>query len=511
MLTDKEINKTLKNSVYDGAFVAVMEGVTSSFITPFAIALNVSIGLISVLSSVPQLLGAFFQLFSVKLSEFYKDRISLLVKLSLAHSVLWLPLILIPYLPGKYAFIIIIVVSLQNIISQTIGPIWNSVMGDAIPINQRGNYFGFRNSVTGIVSFFSAIFAGIILNATSPKNPFLGFSILFAIAFLSRLIASIFKSKMTAPEQTQLIENKFSLLDFVRRMEKTNYGRFVSYISIFKFSVSIASPFFAVYLLKNLNLSYIEFTLITSAEIISSFLMVRIWGKLIDEKGTKSVLYITGMAIPLIPILWLFSSSIKYLFMVQIISGALWAGFNLSASNFIFDAVKPENRVRSISYYHLIEGVFVFLGAILGGLFINYLPAFFFSSTILLVFLISGVLRMATSIIMLPQLKEARFIEIDIGGKTFFEKYLQIVPTQGILFEVIGKTRKTIPRQWTNAKQTIRKYFGVKKEEKDKYNKKLVESLKKTIKRKEGRNSGDSAGMETIQKITEEIEKGKKF
>ena len=113
MATEKEINKTLKYSIYDGAAVGVMDGFTASYITPFAIVLNASISFIAALNSIPQLVGSFFQLFSVKLGETYKDGVKLIVKLSFMHALLWLPLLLIPYLPRKYSILLIFIVAFQ--------------------------------------------------------------------------------------------------------------------------------------------------------------------------------------------------------------------------------------------------------------------------------------------------------------------------------------------------------------------------------------------------------------
>jgi len=57
-MEEKETKKSLKYSLYDGAAFAVMDGMTSSFITPFAVALNASVGMIAALTYVPQLVGA---------------------------------------------------------------------------------------------------------------------------------------------------------------------------------------------------------------------------------------------------------------------------------------------------------------------------------------------------------------------------------------------------------------------------------------------------------------------
>src|SRR3989344_6032464 len=94
-MDEKETKKSLKFSIYDGAAFSVMDGMTASFLVPFAVALNASVNLIAALSYVPQLLGAFAQLLSAKITEMFRDRKKILVISSLVHALLWIPLLLI--------------------------------------------------------------------------------------------------------------------------------------------------------------------------------------------------------------------------------------------------------------------------------------------------------------------------------------------------------------------------------------------------------------------------------
>ena len=500
--------KSLKYSIYDGASFALMDGMTASFITPFAIALNASVNLIAALSYVPQLVGAFVQLFATRVVETFRDRRKILVMSSFIHAVLWIPLLLIPYTTPSLKWLLVIYVAFQTIFVQLMIPVGNALLGDLVPQYERGRFFGLRNKVVGVTSFLSALSAGLILNHFSTRNLFIGFTILFTIAFIGRSVSAIFKSMMANPPADTEHAEKFSIVEFFKRMDKTNYGHFVIYITLFKFATSIAAPFFAVYMLKNLCFTYLQFTMMIGAELAASFLAMGILGNMIDEKGTKYVLYISGMMTPLIPLFWLFSSNFYYLIVIELFSGISWAGFNLSSSNFIFDAVKPENRIRCIAYHKFFESIAIFLGAAFGGLLISHLPIIFFSTTILLVFLVSGILRLAVSIILLPTLKEARLIEMDIGH-SFFKRYITIRPSEGIVFEVIGKYHKVkekLQEVQDYIKSSAKSGFSNAKEAQA-YTKRLLKFIDKNIIPK--REQHEIANMKDIANITEQIEKGK--
>ncbi len=500
--------RSLRYSIYDGASFAFMDGMTSSFLTPFAVALNASVNMIAALTYVPQLLGAFIQLFASKLVEIVRDRRKILVLGSLMHAVLWLPLLLIPFATPNQKYLLIVYVTLQTVFLQLLSPIGNSLLGDIVPKYERGRYFGIRNRVVGASSFIAALAAGLLLYHFSPKHPFLGFSILFFTAFAARALSAIFKSMMHNPMPDLEHEEKFSLIDFMKRMDKTNYGHFVTYITMFKFAVNIAAPFFAVYMLKDLKFTYLQFTIIIAAELVASFVAMGIWGRLIDSKGTKYVLYLTGILTPIIPFFWLFSRNFYYIIVVEIFSGLAWAGFNLSSSNFIFDAVKPENRVRCIAYFKFFEGIAIFFGAAFGGFLINHLPAWIFASSIPMVFLASGILRIAVSVFLLPSLKEARLIELGIGH-SFFKKYLTIRPSEGIVFEVIGKYRENGERKgMPSPVPRDEKGRDASKNEREAYNKKLLKFIGKDLGQRKEKH--DITDMHEIEHITEEIEKGKR-
>ncbi|MDP2749692.1 MAG: MFS transporter, partial [Nanoarchaeota archaeon] len=236
-------------------------------------------------------------------------------------------------------------------------------------------------------------------------------------------------------------ESYFSFFDFTKRMAHNNYGRFVLYLCVFTFVVYLASPFFAVYMLRDLKFSYMTFTLITLGSLIASFAGMHFWGRYNDENGSKKLIYFNGLLIPFLPIMWLFTTNVYALFAIEMFSGFVWAGFNLGTSNFIFDATTPQKRMRCITYYNVLRALAMFLGATIGGLLATHTSSSVFISSIPILFLVSGILRLIVSLMFLPMLKEMRLIEVPLGHSTF-RTYLTIKPKEGIVYETIGTHKK---------------------------------------------------------------------
>ena len=73
-----------------------------------------------------------------------------------------------------------------------------------------------------------------------------------------------------------------------------------------------------------------------SAEYIARIISLTFWGRMVDNTGSIRVMGIVSRFIPLIPILWLFSHNIVYLVAIQLVSGTIWAAFDLSRQTFVY-------------------------------------------------------------------------------------------------------------------------------------------------------------------------------
>jgi len=213
----------------------------------------------------------------------------------------------------------------------------------------------------------------------------------------------------------------------------------ILFLCLMNFSIYLAAPYFAAYMLYDLHLSYLEYTLLIAAATISKYFAMPIWGKATDQYGTKKVLSLSGFLMPAIAILWLFSGNIFYLMIVQIYSGFAWAGFEIASFNFFFDTIIPQKRSKYISYSNVLNGVALFIGAMIGGLVVKY--NIFFTSKYYMVFLLSGIFRYVASFIFIPKLKEVR--EVDkISYKDLFFQVVTTMTTSGLIYDIIYFRKK---------------------------------------------------------------------
>lgn len=404
---DDKIRKSLRFSTLDGIFASITQGLSETFITPYALAMKATTAQVGVLSALPNLAGSLSQLLTASVVDRLGSRMALISPCVLLHALMWIPIILIPYAAGSSAIMhLTLFATLYMLLNAFDMPAWSSLMADHVPELERGSFFGWRNRLLGFISVGAAFAAGLLLNSFKGGGAFGGFTIIFTLAFFSRLVSWNFLRKMYDPPLVVHEADRFTFRQFFRRIGVSNFGRFVIFISMMHFSVMLVSPFLAVYMLKDLKFSYAAYAIINLAATITILSVMRVWGLHADRVGNRRVLRLTSSFLPLVPILWILSPNKIYLIFVQIFAGFFWAGFNLSFSNFIFDAVTPQKRTRCIAYFNVINGSAMFSGALLGGALVKYLPPIF-GYRILTLALISGVLR-AISAIFCSMVKEVR-------------------------------------------------------------------------------------------------------
>ncbi len=445
LLKDERIKNSLVYSVLDGTFCSSMIGFGESFLSAFAVflkATNIQLGL---LSSFPQMIGSFSQLLSNRLIKLFNSRKKLVCAFALLQGLMYIPIALVFFFGTLRIYHLIFFVSIYWLFGMILGPAWSSWMGDIVPENRRGAYFGLRNKITGFASFFSFLIAGYVLQryADGLMLQYVGFVIIFTLALLSRVVSFIFLTKKYEPKYEVAKESEFSFFDFVRHVRETNYGLFVIFLCLMNFSVYLSAPFFTPYMLNDLGMNYLSFTIVIAAAMVVKIFSMPIWGRVSDRFGAKKVLSLSSYLMPIVPVLWIFSDNIIYLILIQMYSGFIWAGFELAAFNFIFDTTSAQKRATCIAYYNVLNGSAIFLGALLGGLMVKYNSVFL--SKYFLVFLVSGILRYVVSLILIPRLREVRKVD-GIKYTELFFRVITMMPTMGLMHDLIAFGKHELER-----------------------------------------------------------------
>ena len=406
--TSSPFKKSLDASWKEGIAANIMLVIMDYYLVPFALFLGASVQEIGLLVAFPHFLGSLSQLLSTSMIRWVGSRLRFLIFGSMLQACLLIPMGLLTVAFDHKIVLLIIFATFFRILGNLIGTAWGSLMSEYLAPNQRGEYLGWRSQVVGIAGILAMLLAGATLYFLKhSSSTYLGYLLLFCFVGICRFISAYYFTHMQDMPYHEDPQSTFSFLQFLKQFQKSNFVKYMVYVASITFATQLAAPYFSVYMIKNLNFSYMQYTWVHLVSVVSGLLSFRLWGQHADHVGNARVLKTTGFLLPLVPLLWLIGRHPFYLIFIEALAGFLWSGFNLAAANFIFDAVIAQKRIRCLSYCNLIYGIAIFSGASLGGYLSTRLPNFF-GDSMLTLFALSGVLRLLFNILLIRNFKEVR-------------------------------------------------------------------------------------------------------
>ena len=197
-------------------------------------------------------------------------------------------------------------------------------------------------------------------------------------------------------------------------------------------------------MLRDLQFSYAQFMANTGMSVLAQFLTLSQWGRISDVFGNRRVLAVTGLMLPLMPLLWIVSPNFWYLLLVQALSGLSWAGFTLGATNFLYDLIAREKRATYLAIHNILASAGVFCGAILGGYLGVVLPerisvtgfTLAWLSPLLGVFAISAIARTVVLLALLPGIREVRKVR-PISFSNVIFRVTRVHALAGMMFDIV--------------------------------------------------------------------------
>ncbi|BFU95917.1 MAG: putative Transporter of MFS family, contains Lipocalin domain [Nitrospira sp.] len=403
--------------LFDGASQAVTQGSGEHYLSAFALLLQAGPLQLGILSALPQLIGTTAQLASVKLLRRFPDRKSLVRIGTLGQAVSWIPILLLPLAyPAWGPWLLILGVALYFACNHFTAPTWTSFIADHLDQHERGAYFARRAAIVAAVSFGALCAAGGLLSLWPPRTAWIGFVLIFLAAGTARLFSAFALRPVPDLPHPEPRSGHEGFRAFLRQSSRS-FRRFLLFSSSMHLAVLIAGPYFVLYMLRDLHLSYLDYGGWLAAGVLGQLLTLQTWGRFADRFGNKALLSITGFIVPVLPMCYLLTTNVLFMTGVNFFSGMIWAGLALGLQNYVFDAVQGEDRAKAVAVYSTVNAVGWCCGALLGSWLIAALPSQFewaslsLASNLPVVFFVSGVLRLVISAGLMGGFHEPRAVE----------------------------------------------------------------------------------------------------
>ncbi|TWR31542.1 MFS transporter [Mucilaginibacter pallidiroseus] len=377
-----ELNRGLNYVIADGLSAEAMVVFTSgTFLTAMAIhmgATNFQLGLLAALPTFTTI----FQLASIWLVQRWNNRKAIT---SLFNLLARFPLIAIGVMPLMFRGtttiqVLLVLLFFQHIFGDIAGASWNSWMKDLIPGERLGAFFSKRSRMaqTLNVTLSLATAMGIdYVKAHYPAHEITAYTTLFLAGGALGMISVFLLLRTPEPKPTPMDDKVLKL--FGRSLKDNNFRNLLAFNSLWAFALNLATPFFAVFMLKTIGLplSYVIGLGILSQ--LSSIAFIKLWGAYSDRFSNKTIinicapLYITcivAFAFTAMPASKL--TAIILLGCIHVVTGLSTAGINLALSNIGMKLAPKNEAIVYISAKNMFVAFFSTIAPMVGGLLADF-------------------------------------------------------------------------------------------------------------------------------------------
>ena len=431
------IRTSLKASTADGIFAAVFNIATGGVLLGnFLVQLDASPVVFGMISSIP-MLANLFQPMGAYLSERSTSRLQNSLRTHGIARLLWLILVIgiASFSWGGLDSNQLVILSLLILVcSHLLGGLgtasWFSWIAMLVPRQLRGRYFGLRNSFANLTELLTLPIAGLAVShwyggTIQGYGVILFFGIIFGMISLgcqyfqvdmnpklqNTYYASLSQTSEIQSDSAPNESGEISEAIYLPQMptpqnqidssiwKNSNFLVFLLYFGLWTFAVNLSAPFFNLYLLDTLNLDVSWVTFYTSLRAGAHMLLLLVWGKLADRIGNRSILIYCGILIAVIPWLWLTIGSSPldlwlWFPLLHIFIGVNWGAVDLCSNNLQIEIASVKNQSIYFAIAAAIAGASGALGATIGGFIAQFAGSFGIGE----VFVVSGILRLASLI-----------------------------------------------------------------------------------------------------------------
>ncbi|MGA2764174.1 MAG: MFS transporter [Spirochaetia bacterium] len=392
----------------DGVCSQAQDSSSADYIPLFALAAGASAGSIGILAAAGNLVSIAGFLGGAGIAYRLRQRKPFILATGGGASrLLFLLLAASPLIAGHGLMLVTLIIAinaLRLMLGNLANPPWTAMAADLVPPEARGRYFASRNVAMGIAALVMSPLAGWIVRTvnTRTSHDLLGYQATLLLAFLCGVLSTVSFSRVPEPPAgipIRLRKRTRNVLDLLRGNPAFTWLAASSFV--WGFSLNVASPFFNVFLVTGLHGTSANVGIATGVTALTGLAGQALFGNLSDRRGNRAVLVLTGILIPILPLLWVLARVPYHVYLINTASGVLWAGYNLASFNMLLELSPPEEREAGVALYQSAVAASAVLGPLVGGLLIA-------SAGYHAAFILSGVGRFAGSLLFIIMVRPRR-------------------------------------------------------------------------------------------------------
>lgn len=393
------VRRNLRLILIDSIVFSLMVGLVESYFPAFVLALGYGEALAGLTPTLPMLLGSLGQLIApAGVMAVGSHRRWVVCSVSI-QALSFVPLIAIALLAEAPTWAVFLFLSGYWCGGLGSAGAWSTWVGRLIPPEVRARYMAFRTRFLQAGTLVGLLAAGILLQyVTESKHKLLAFAGIFALAGACRASSAVcLWMHGEAPIELHR-QRVVSPMELLRRFRHGGNGRLLGFMLIMQVASQIGTPFFAPYLLRELEASYGAFMILTSAAFVGRFAALPLLGRIAQHRGAMHLLWIGAIGITPAAALWTASSSLVWLLVAQVLSGFVWAAYELATILLYFEAIDEAERTSVVTTFNVANAAAMTAGSLLGAGCLHWLGED--ATAYLAIFWISTAARLATLLLL---------------------------------------------------------------------------------------------------------------
>ena len=298
-LTTADRERGLRLLVVEAGFSGGAAALTSGVIlTAFALHLGASNVMVGILAAMP-FLAQLLQLPAIQLVERWRRRKRIAVLSSLVGRTMLAVMAVLAFFSGTTALLIFLGAQMLLCgLGAVGGCAWNSWMRDLAPDDRLGDVFARRTVWLTAISLILGLVAALALDWTRTGSP--ARDMVFAAMFASGCVTGLISARIVAMMPEPLMPHAPGPIRLrallAQPLHDPNFRRLLVFVASWQFAINLATPFFTVFIVRQLHFAVSFVLLLSVASQVANILALRLWGRLSDRFANKSVLAVCAPA-----------------------------------------------------------------------------------------------------------------------------------------------------------------------------------------------------------------------
>ena len=255
------------------------------------------------------------------------------------------------WVPAQWTFVAVVaLVMLGWGSAQLLIPTFNTWFAGIVPPELRGRYISRRTFVQYSVGIAASLLAGRFIDAVPGYG---GFAVLYGVACVFGLATYWVLFRTPLPRLGGSDDDdegrRSHWQQLLTPLRNAEYRWFVAFNLLLTAVLTLPGPYYNVFMIDHLSLSYSTIAVFTSTQMVVIGLGFRLWGAIVDRFGGKPMIQLLFVPTIVMPSLWAFASPESYwtVPLAMILGGLGYSGLSIANSIMLYAIIPQDGRKSS--------------------------------------------------------------------------------------------------------------------------------------------------------------------